>query len=141
MEHPRLPEFTTLGKVTFDVDEYYLEKEENDNQPILKALVEQENEELMGKWDGDEYMNGVNWPEKNLRKDTNMKIFPYPDEVEENRFMWCCEVVERVKTRYYKVIKVYIKRNENIIACGERHAKTKIELAAFLRGCDFSPLP
>ena len=34
----------------------------NDNQIRLKALVERENEELMGKWDGSEYMNEVNWP-------------------------------------------------------------------------------
>ena len=46
-------------------------------------------------------------------------LFPYLDEVEENRFMWCCEVVERVKTRYYKVIQVYIKRDEHFVACGE----------------------
>ena len=47
-------------------------KQKNYNQPRLKALLEQENEDLMGKWDGDEYMNEVNWPVKNLRKDTNL---------------------------------------------------------------------
>ena len=65
MQHPRLPEFLTLGTLTGDVDEYYSEQAKNDNQIILKALGEQENEELMGKWDGAEYMNEVKWPEKN----------------------------------------------------------------------------
>ena len=35
--------------------------------------------------------------------------FSYPDEVEENGFMWYCGVVERVNTREDKVIKVEIK--------------------------------
>ena len=47
-----------------DVDEYYLEQAKNCNQIILKAQVEQENQELTMKWDRDEYMNKVNWPEK-----------------------------------------------------------------------------
>ena len=66
MEHPRLLEFPTLGTLTGDVDEYYLEQAKNDNQLRLKALGEQENEELMGKWDRAEYMNEVNWPEKKI---------------------------------------------------------------------------
>ena len=41
MEHPRLPELLTLGKLTGDVDEYYLEQEKNDNEPRLKLLREQ----------------------------------------------------------------------------------------------------
>ena len=49
MEHPRLPEFPTLGKLTGDVDEYYSEQTKNDNQLRLKSLGELENEELMGK--------------------------------------------------------------------------------------------
>ena len=60
MEHPRLPEFPTLGTLKGDVNRYYLEQAKNDNQLILKALGEQENEDLMGKWDGAEYMNEVN---------------------------------------------------------------------------------
>ena len=46
-------------------------------------------------------------------------MFSYPDEVEENRFMRCCGVFERVKTRDYKVIKVDIKWDEQFVACGE----------------------
>ena len=60
MEHPRLPEFLTLGTLVGDVDEYYSEQAKNCNQLILKALGERENEDLMRKWDGAEYMNGVN---------------------------------------------------------------------------------
>ena len=45
--------------------------------------------------------------------------FLYPDEIEENMFMWCCGFVERVKTRAERVIKVGIKRDEQFIACGE----------------------
>ena len=63
-EHLRLPDFPTLGTLTGDVDEYYSEQAKNDNQLRLQALVELKNEELMGKWDGAEYMNKVNWPEK-----------------------------------------------------------------------------
>ena len=45
--------------------------------------------------------------------------FSYPDEVEENRFMWCFGVVERVKKRDDKVIKVDIKWDEQFVTCGE----------------------
>ena len=64
MEHPRLPEFPTLGTLTDDVDEYYSEQAKNDNQLILKSLLERENEWLMGKYDRGEYMKEVNWTEK-----------------------------------------------------------------------------
>ena len=33
--------------------------------------------------------------------------------------MWCCGVINRVKTRYDKVIKVEIKWDEQFFACGE----------------------
>ena len=45
--------------------------------------------------------------------------FLNPDEVEENWFMWCCGVVERVKTRDDRVIKVGIKWYEQFVGCGE----------------------
>ena len=64
MEHPCLSEFPTLGTLTGDVDEYYFEQAKNDNQLRLRVLGERENEELMGKWYGSEYMNEVNWLEK-----------------------------------------------------------------------------
>ena len=56
---------SNIGELTDDVDEYYSEQAKNENQLRLKALGELENEELMGKWYGDEYMNEVNWPVKN----------------------------------------------------------------------------
>ena len=65
LEHPRLPEFLTLGTLVGVVDEYYSEQAKNYNQLILKSLGGRENEELMRKWDGAEYMNEVNWSEKN----------------------------------------------------------------------------
>ena len=43
----------------------------------------------------------------------------YPDEVEENKFMWSCRVVEELKTKDDKVIKVDIKWDEQFFACGE----------------------
>ena len=52
MEHPRLPEFPTLGTLTGDVGEYYLEQAKNYNQLRLKEFEEQENEELMGNGTG-----------------------------------------------------------------------------------------
>ena len=52
MEPPRLPEFPKLGTLTGDVDEYYSEQAKIDNRLILKALVEQENEELWGNGTG-----------------------------------------------------------------------------------------
>ena len=88
MEHPRLPEFPSLGTLTGDVDEYYQEHAKNDNQIRLKAMGERENEELMKNWDGDEYMNKVNWSEKKLKKGYKIEMcFSYRDEVEDNRFM------------------------------------------------------
>ena len=65
MEHPGQLEFPALGTLMGDVDEYYSEQAKYDNQLRLKALGERENEELMGKWDKAEYMNKVNWPDKN----------------------------------------------------------------------------
>ena len=52
--------------------------------------------------------------------------FSYPDYVEENRFMWCCVVFEIVKTRDDKVIKVYIKWDEQFFACGESEKMEEI---------------
>ena len=45
--------------------------------------------------------------------------FLYPDEDEENRYMWCCGIVTRFKRRDDKMIKVDIKWEESLIACGE----------------------
>ena len=45
--------------------------------------------------------------------------FLYPDEVEENMFMWCCGVVERLKISDENVIKLDIKWDEQFVVCGE----------------------
>ena len=80
----------------------------------------------MGKWDGAEYMNEVNWLEK-LNKGYKIEMcFLYLDEVEENRFMWCCGVVERLKKRDDKVIKLDIKWDEQFVACGESEKTEEI---------------
>ena len=74
----------------------------------------------MGKWGGYKNMNKVNRQEKKSKKGYKIEMrFSYSDEVEENMFMWCCGVVERVNTRYDKVIKVDIKWDEQFVACGE----------------------
>ena len=73
-----------------------------------------------GIWDGAEYMNEVYWPQKKLKQGHHIEMcFSYPDEHEENRYMWCCEIVTRVKRRDDKMIKVDIKWEESFIACGE----------------------
>ena len=43
MEHPRLPEFPTLGTLMGDVEECYPEQATTENQLRLKALGEREN--------------------------------------------------------------------------------------------------
>ena len=74
----------------------------------------------MGIWYGAEYINEFNWPEKILKQGYHIEMcFLYPDEDEENRYMWCCGIVTRVKRRDDKIIKVDIKREESFIACGE----------------------
>ena len=74
----------------------------------------------MGIWDGAEYMNEVNWPEKKLKQGYHIEMcLLYPDEDEENRYMWCCGIVTRVKRRDDKMIKLDIKQEELFIACGE----------------------
>ena len=45
--------------------------------------------------------------------------FSYPDEDEENRYMWCCGIVKRVKRSYNKMIKVDIKWEESFISFDE----------------------
>ena len=43
----------------------------------------------MGIWDGAEYMNDFNWLEKKLKQGYHIEMFfSYPDEDEENRYMW-----------------------------------------------------
>ena len=120
MEHPRLPELPVLGTLSSDVAEYYTTQAKNDNELRMNALRQREKEELMGIWDGAEYMNEVNWPEKKLKNGYKIEMcFSYPYEDEENRFMWCCGVVERVKKRDDKVIKADIRWSEEFVACGE----------------------
>ena len=61
-------------------------------------------------------MNEVNRPEKKLKKGYKIEMcFLYPDEVEENRFMWCCGVIDIVNTKDDKVIKVEIKWDEQFL--------------------------
>ena len=65
-------------------------------------------------------MNEVNWPEKKLKQGYHIEMcFLYPDEDEENRYMWCCGIVTRSKRRDDKMIKVDIKWEESFISCGE----------------------
>ena len=120
MEHPRLPNLPTLGTMTSDVANYYTEQARDDNELRLKALKDRENEVLMGVWDGCEYMNEVNWPEKTLKKNYKIEMcFSYPEAPEESRFMWCFGVVQRVIRRDNKVIMTEIKWDKEFIACGE----------------------
>ena len=73
----------------------------------------------MGIWDGAEYMNEFNWPEKKLKQGYHIEMcFSYPDQDEENRYMWCCGIFTRVKRRDDKMIKVDIKWEESFIALG-----------------------
>ena len=74
MEHPRLPELPILGTLASDVSNYYTEQAAIDNKLRLKALREREKETQMGIWDGAEYMNEVNWPEKKLKQGYQIEI-------------------------------------------------------------------
>ena len=81
----------------------------------------------MGKWDGAKYTNEMNWPEKKLKKGCKIEMcFSYTDEVEENRFLWCCGVVDRVKKRDDRVIEVDIKWDEQFVACSESNKMEEI---------------
>ena len=98
MEHPRLPELPILETLASDVSNYYIEQAATDNELILKALREREKDTQMGIWDWAKYMNEVNCPEKKLKQGYHIEIFfLYPDVDEENRYMWCCKIVTRVK--------------------------------------------
>ena len=120
MEHPRLPELPTLGTLASDVSNYYTEQAATDNKLRLKSFIEQEKDTHTGIWDEEEYMNEFNWTEKKLKQGYHIEMcFSYPDEDEENRYMWCCGIVTRVKRRDDKMIKVDIKWEESFIACGE----------------------
>ena len=81
----------------------------------------------MEKQDRDGYMNKMNWPEKTLQKGYKIEMcFSYPDEVEENRFMWCCGDFERLNTGDENVIEVDIKWDEQFVACGENDKMEEI---------------
>ena len=83
IEHPCLPDFPTLGTLSLDVANYYTEQAKSENELRLKALREREKEVLMGIWDGAEYMNEVNWPEKSLKTGYKIEMcFSYPDAEE-----------------------------------------------------------
>ena len=120
MEHPCLPELPILGTLASDVSNYYTKQASTDNELRLKALREREKQTQMGIQDGAEYINEVNWLEKKLKQGYHIEMcFSYPDEGEENRYMWCCKIVTRVKRRHDKMIKVDIKWEEPFIACVE----------------------
>ena len=53
-------------------------------------------------------------------------MFLYPDEEEENRYIWCCGIVTRVNRREDNMIKVDIKWEESFIACGESYLTEEI---------------
>ena len=60
----------------------------------------------MGICDRAEYMNEVIFPLKKLKQGYHIEMcFLYSDEDEENRYMWCCGLVTRVKRRDDKMIK------------------------------------
>ena len=104
MEHPRLPELPILGTLASNVINYYTEQAGTDNKLRLKLLIEVETETQMGIWDGAEYMNEVNCPDKKLKQGYHIDMcFLYPYKDEENRYMWCCGIVTRVKRRDNKI--------------------------------------
>ena len=74
MEHPHLPELPILGTLASDVSNYYTKQSATENELRLKDLREQEKETQMGIWDGEEYMNGVNCPEKKLKQGYRIEI-------------------------------------------------------------------
>ena len=47
---------------------------------------------------------------------SHLNVFSYPDEDEENRYMWRCGIVTRVKRRDDKMMKLDIKWEEYFIA-------------------------
>ena len=109
-----------MGALASDVSNYYTEQAATDNKLRLKALRKKEKETQRGIWDGAEYMNEVNWPENKFKQGYHIEIcFSYPDEDEENSYMWCCGIVTRFKKRDNKMIKVDIKWEESFISCGE----------------------
>ena len=45
--------------------------------------------------------------------------FSYPEADGENRSIWCCGGVQRVRSRDNKVIEAEIKLDKEFVACGE----------------------
>ena len=54
VEHPRLPDFPTLGTLSLDVANYYTKQAKSEDELRLKALRDREKEVLVGIWDGAE---------------------------------------------------------------------------------------
>ena len=127
LEYPALPEFPVLGTLSKDIEEYYTEQTKNENELRLKALQEREKEELMGIWDGAEYINAVNWPTETLTAGYKIEmVFSYPGENEDNRLMWCCGEVTRVKKRNDTEMVVDIKWGKDFVAEGENEKGEEI---------------
>ena len=74
MEHPCLPELPILGTLASHDSNYYTEQAATDSELRLKSLREREKETHMGIWDGVEYMNEVNWPEKKLKQGYHIEM-------------------------------------------------------------------
>ena len=86
---------------------------------MLESLKEREREELLGIGDQSEYMNAVNWPEKNLKAGYKIeKLFLYHEE-EEEKLVWVPGVVVRVIHKNCEKITVLVKWDANSIGEGE----------------------
>ena len=120
MKHPRLQDFPTLGTLTSNVGDYYPEQARKNNKLRINALREQENEMLVDIWDGPEYMNEVNWPEKKLKKGYKTEMcFCILTRLRRKGSCGVVGLLKKMKRRNDKVIILDIKWDEKFIARDE----------------------
>ena len=92
---------------------------------MLESLKEREREELLGIGDQSEYMNAVNWPEKNLKAGCKIEKLFLDHEEEEEKLVWVPGVVVKVIHKNCEMITALVKWDTNSIGEGEANESDK----------------
>ena len=115
-----------LGTTSSDVQNYYKNQAESEDELRLQTLRQREQEELMGVYNQAEYLNEVSRPENKVTKGFKIeKLFEYREE-SELKLIWCPGIVSKVIKKYDKLIKADIEWDPEFIGEGGATESTKL---------------